>query len=214
MFRYVVAFAAALAVAGCDEDGATVVDAGPEELGRRGAAVALSGIVGAHLEAFAAAADALDAAVTAYAGGAAPSDAQGAWRAAALAWQAVEVMQVGPLAKGTAPGAQGLRDEIYSWPTVSPCRVDQEVVTERYADPGFFDAAVVNVYGLDALEYLLFRADAGNACDRQVRINADGDIQATSGDFVMDGRSYYSPGGKLPAGEVPHSHLSLPPVPL
>ena len=34
--------------------------------------------------------------------------------------------QLGPAASALTTGGEGLRDEVYSWPTVNPCRVDQE----------------------------------------------------------------------------------------
>lgn len=89
-------------------------------------------------------------------------------------WQEAEVMQVGPAASPQRPGGLGLRDEIYSWPAVNPCRVDQVLVSQAYAEPGFPTGALVNVYGLDTLEYLLFHPEGGNACPMQVPINADG----------------------------------------
>ncbi len=100
--------------------------------------------------------------------------AQDAWRTAMAAWQTAEVMQIGPAGGPTRTGGRSLRDEIYSWPTVHPCRVDQVLVSKAYAEADFFEASVVNVYGLDALEYLLFYDGAENACPPQVAINEEG----------------------------------------
>jgi uncharacterized protein len=104
--------------------------------------------------------------------------ARTAWRSAMLAWQAVEVLQFGPAGSSMMMGGKGLRDEIYSWPLVNPCRIDQETVRGTYADPGFFTTRLVNVRGLDALEYLLFAPDNANACSPSVDINASGSWQA------------------------------------
>ena len=102
------------------------------------------------------------------------AEAQAAWGAAMASWQRLEVMQIGPAGSSLSTvGGEDLRDEIYSWPTTNPCRVDQETVAGGYADAGFFDASLVNAYGLDALETLLF-SGPGNACPGQVDINARG----------------------------------------
>ena len=102
--------------------------------------------------------------------------ARDAWRSAMQAWQRAEVMQLGPSgATGKFTGAMDLRDEIYSWPTVNPCRIDQEIVALEWDSEEFFTGNLVNVYGLDALEYLLFVDGADNSCPPQVAINADPD---------------------------------------
>jgi predicted lipoprotein len=85
-----------------------------------------------------------------------------------------------------------LRDEIYSWPSVNPCRVDQETVSEDYADAGFFDQELVNTRGLDALEYLLFDTGTDNACAPTIDINTDGSWTAliNSGNLLARRTSY------------------------
>ena len=94
--------------------------------------------------------------------------AQGAWRDAMASWQRLEVLQLGPAGLATDfTGGEGLRDELYSWPVVSPCRIDQETADKSYEAAGYPAHELVNVYGLDALEYLLFRADPGHDCPPQ-----------------------------------------------
>ncbi len=114
-----------------------------------------------------------------------------AWRDAMVAWQAAEVFQVGPAAAGDAVGARSLRDDIYSWPIVSPCRVDQVVVEGGLAAKEYFDGKNVNVYGLDALEYLLFHDALSNSCPPQVRINHEGSWSALGDDEVRRRRAAY-----------------------
>lgn len=98
-----------------------------------------------------------------------------AWNEAMVVWQRAELMQVGPAGPSAyVVGGEDVRDEVYSWPTVSPCRVDEELVANEFAADAFFDDALVNVQGLDALEYLLFHDGAENACDASSAINADG----------------------------------------
>ena len=81
------------------------------------------------------------------------------WREAMLIWQELELMQVGPSASSLTDAAGlDIRDEIYSWPTTNPCRVDQYTASERYRESGSFEdeSIKVNAYGLDALEQLYF----------------------------------------------------------
>lgn len=114
------------------------------------------------LEAVVADADALDAALS-------TDGAQSAFATLMASWQQVEVLQVGPLASSLS-GGEDLRDEIYSWPTVNGCRVDQETVEEDWDSATFFEDNLVNSYGLDALEHLLFAA-AETECPEQVGID-------------------------------------------
>ena len=77
----------------------------------------------------------------------------------------MEVMQFGPTAPGTASAAQDLRDNIYSWPLVSRCAVEEEhrrprLRVARASRPSL----VTNRRGLGALEYLLFYEGADTAC--------------------------------------------------
>ena len=101
--------------------------------------------------------------------------ARNAWRDAMDLWQELEAMQVGPagLADRTTAG-EDLRDEIYSWPIVNACRVDQELVSGDYANVDAFASELINVRGLDAMEYLLFYEGTTNACESLSAINRDG----------------------------------------
>lgn len=87
------------------------------------------------------------------------SQAQQDWRAMMTTWQMAELMQIGPLTENSAE----LRNRIYSWPNVSACSVDQEVIRSREADYNI--ALRTNSRrGLDALEYLLFNDDLNHQC--------------------------------------------------
>ena len=84
-------------------------------------------------------------------------------------------MQVGPAGvMGDVSGGEDLRLQIYSYPLVNPCRVDQELVEGAYADTSAFSNELVNVRGLDAVEYLLFNDGQTNACAPQNDINSTG----------------------------------------
>lgn len=149
------------------------------------------------LSAFREAASEMSADIAAWAE--APSDAsareaaQASFKNATLAWQHVELMQIGPLASSlTAVAGGDLRDEIYSWPANNRCRVEQELIAEEFVDDGFFEAKTVNSYGIDALEVLLFLGDAENACPPQVNINREGSWDALSLDELDAKRADYS----------------------
>jgi uncharacterized protein len=141
-----------------------------------------SNVVLATLTEFAASAAALEQACDAYATSGADDDrdaARQAWRDAMRIWQRAEVMQVGPAGvMGVAPAGQDLRDQIYSWPLVNRCRVDTEVVEGHYSSEIAFAIELVNVRGLDAMEYLLFEDASGNACAPQNDINQSGAWEA------------------------------------
>ncbi len=109
-------------------------------------------------------------------------DADQAREAAELAFleayedmQYAEVLQIGPYGPPSKfEGGQNIRDDVYSWPVVNACRIDQELVDGDYEDSAFFDQALVNVFGFDALEYLLMFREENNSCATQISINADG----------------------------------------
>lgn len=171
---------------GCDGDAAADLDAGapdaaPGEVTRQQVLANLATAVYLPAAAdFATRAAALDAAIATWAdaggGEGAPLDAaRAAWRDAFLAWQYNELLRAGPAGEARSYiGGEGLRDRIYSWPTTRPCGVDQNIVSERYTEDTFFTAQLVNVLGLDALEYLLWHPGDDNACPSQVEINTTG----------------------------------------
>jgi uncharacterized protein len=117
---------------------------------------------------------------------------QAQWQATMAAWQHLEVMQVGPAGSSlTAIGGADLRDEIYSWPTINPCRIDQETSYEGWNDADYFTANLVNSYGLDALEHTLF-SGLDNTCPGQVDINADGTWDSLGESGVIANRAAFS----------------------
>lgn len=85
--------------------------------------------------------------------------AQNAWKATMDAWQHVEMMQFGPLLKND----DYLRNNIYSWPRISTCNVDQEVA-KAMNDDGFDISSSFQRKGLAAIEYLLFSQDLNHSC--------------------------------------------------
>lgn len=89
--------------------------------------------------------------------------AQRAFREAMFRWQHNEVMQFGPAARRSFAGGADLRDHIYSWPLVSRCAVEEQVVSQSYASADFA-TSVLTRRGLDALEYLLFYEGEDTGC--------------------------------------------------
>ena len=120
-------------------------------------------------------------------------DVRAAWLEAMQAWQVIEMMQLGPVGpSSTAIGGADRRDEIYSWPSVNTCRVDQELVLAEYGSNDFISSRLVNTYGLDALEYLLFNASMENTCAPQLEINTDGQWEALGEPQITARRAAYA----------------------
>lgn len=147
------------------------------------------------LESFEASAGALEEAAAAFAANRNDDTlvaAQEAWRVAMNAWQHIELFLVGPAGSMTdVAGGEDVRDEIYSWPLTNRCRIDQETVEEAYADPALLSVELVNVRGLDAMEYLLFDADTDNACSPISRLNMEGSWEAVR-DSIPERRANYA----------------------
>jgi len=111
----------------------------------------------------------------------AKESAQERFADAVLAWQQVEMMQIGPAGSSlTAIAGADIRDEVYSWPTFDTCRVDQEVVEDVWDSDTFFDVNLVYSYGLDAVEHLLF-SGVDNTCPSQVGIDQTWDSLGEEG---------------------------------
>ncbi len=102
------------------------------------------------------------------------TDAQDSWKRAMGVWQQLELTQFGPAARSSqqSVGAQDLRDEIYSWPVVNACAVDQGLVKEIWK--GDLKSELIKARGMDALEYLLFASGSSSACSDVVNIISDG----------------------------------------
>lgn len=94
--------------------------------------------------------------------------AREAWRQAMAVWQRAELMQVGPLLDNSG----ALRDTIYSWPAISSCEVDQDVILAE--DPGYdITTRTPKRRGLDALGYILFTEDLDHTCPTGITITED-----------------------------------------
>ncbi len=125
--------------------------------------------------------------------GADRTDAREALMALQATWQQLEILQLGPAGAPTVfAGGQGLRDGINSWPLVSPCSADQQIVQNRLTEPDFIAGRLVNTIGLHTLEYLLFRDDTDNACPAAASINANGTWQAIGPTEITARRSVFA----------------------
>ncbi|MDI1480976.1 imelysin family protein [Polyangium sp. y55x31] len=120
------------------------------------------------------------------------AEAQAAWIKAIDIWQRAEPFQFGPGGPTNTPGGQGLRDTIYSWPLVSRCLVEQNIVSKSYEGPDFGTTALINMRGLAAAEYLLFYTGTDNACTPASGINATGSWAALGADELASRKATYA----------------------
>lgn len=117
--------------------------------------------------------------------------ARDAWTTTIALVQRAEVLRVGPGGPATLPLGEGLRDFVYSWPLVSRCLVEQNIVSQKYASPSFVETGLVNSRGLAAAEYLLFYDGADNGCSSTASINAQGTWAALSADELSARKRAY-----------------------
>jgi predicted lipoprotein len=94
--------------------------------------------------------------------------AQLAYHQAFSIWSVLEHFQFGPLSSNdTSAGkdeyqGQGLRERIYAWPLSVRCRVEDQIVNQKYQTD--FPNVLVSARGLFALEYLLFYPGSDTSC--------------------------------------------------
>lgn len=119
------------------------------------------------------------------------AEAQAVFRDAMAAWQRAELFRMGPAGRTGQPGGQNLRDEIYFFPTVNRCLVDQQLVNQRYAGANY-GSAQASSRGLSAIEYLLFYDGVQNACGPAVSINANATWSALSPTELAQRRADYA----------------------
>lgn len=94
--------------------------------------------------------------------------AQLAYTQAFSIWSVLEHFQFGPLSSNVASAGkdeyqgQGVRERIYAWPLSVRCRVEDQVVNQKYQTD--FPNVLVSGRGLFALEYLLFYPGSDTSC--------------------------------------------------
>lgn len=138
---------------------------------------------------------ALDGAVAAFAASPTPENeaaARAAWGSTMAFWQQAEVLRLGPAGPTTLPEGEGLRDFVYSWPLVSRCLVEQNIVSQKYAQGTFVETALINTRGLAAAEYLLFYGGSDNACSPSASINSQGTWAAIGADGLAARKRDYA----------------------
>lgn len=169
-----------------------VVDAGPTDASFTKAKLlaAVAACAAERTVAFASASESLVRALEARDDAGAPADARAAWSDAFAALQELEAFAIGPYAHAPALGAQAIRDEVYAWPLVSRCRIEEQLVARDYEAPGFA-TSLVNARGMAAIEFLLFSSDRANACSSFSTINGSGSWAALGeGELAARRRAY------------------------
>ncbi len=119
------------------------------------------------------------------------ADAKAAWRDAFSSFQELEVFRFGPAAAPPAAGAMGLRDEMYAWPLVSRCRMDETLVDKSYETLAF-SSSLVNGRGLAAVDYLLYDTGTSNGCSEFSVINGSGSWAALTASDLKERRRRYA----------------------
>ncbi|WP_394823155.1 imelysin family protein [Pendulispora albinea] len=117
--------------------------------------------------------------------------ARTAWRTVIDDWQETELFRFGPAARSTSPGGKNLRDPIYPWPLVSRCKMDEQIVDQAYARPGF-GTSLVTGRGLSAYEYLAFYDGSDNGCSASSPINANGTWRALDAEELRRRKAQYA----------------------
>jgi predicted lipoprotein len=170
----------------CSDDGGTMmVDPGrrPDVLANLGENVFLP-----TYRDFATRAETLVTATDAYAttpGAETKLAAQQAWLDVMEVFEEVELMQIGPLAPmADAAGGRDMRFELYAWPSLNRCVVDQDTASALYDDPASLQLETFDRRGLGAIEYLLFIDTTENACSPLSPINEDGTWAALGPEMV------------------------------
>jgi predicted lipoprotein len=96
-----------------------------------------------------------------------------AWVVVMAKWQEVEMFRFGPMARSVDPGGRDIRDQIYGWPLVSRCGIEERIANQSYDAPDF-GTALISVRGLASFEYAAFYEGSDNACSEFSAINAHG----------------------------------------
>ena len=183
-----------LVLLSCSDDGGTMmVDPGrrPDVLANLGENV----ILPAYRD-FATRAEALVTATDAYAAAPGPDTqmaARRAWLETMTVFQEVELMQVGPLAPmADAAGGRDVRFELYAWPSLNRCVVDQDTAGASYDDPAALVLETFDRRGLGAIEYLLFIDTPENACSPLSPINEAGTWAAFGPEMIEARRARHA----------------------
>jgi len=119
------------------------------------------------------------------------AELRAAWATAQASWQEAEVFRFGPAASSVLPGGKDFREQIYSWPLVNRCKIDDQTVSQHYTTPAFA-TSLVNARGLSTIEYLTFYAGTDNGCSASAAINVNGTWAALSPDALAQRKADYA----------------------
>ncbi|HYH98486.1 imelysin family protein [Hyalangium sp.] len=180
----VLVLAALTCLGACKEEGGGPDDGKPPvaETARKELLSAVGACVQTNARTFQAAAVELESAAVALAASSESGKreaARMAFHRAMDAWQVLEAMQLGPAAPRSLPGGAELRDHIYSWPLVSRCAIEEQIVSRGYESPDF-PTMLVTRRGLYAVEYLLFYEGGDTVCPASAPIVSGGTWAALS----------------------------------
>jgi predicted lipoprotein len=191
----VLVLAALTCLGACKEEGGGPVEDPPvAETARKELLSAVGACVQTNARTFQAAAVELESAAAALAASSEHGKrelARTAFHRAMDAWQVLEAMQVGPAAPRSLPGGAELRDHIYSWPLVSRCAIEEQIVSRGYASPDF-PTMLVTRRGLYALEYLLFYEGGDTVCPASSPIVSGGTWAALSAEERQSRKQAYA----------------------
>jgi sterol desaturase/sphingolipid hydroxylase (fatty acid hydroxylase superfamily)/predicted lipoprotein len=140
------------------------------------------------------AAGALAAATAAYAttpGDTQRAAARAAWESAIDVWQRAEMHRYGPAGGFDVVAGMNLREQVYAWPDVNRCLIEQRIVSRGYEGTGFSQLPT-SARGLATIEYLLFADGTDNACAPTEPINAMGTWAALGADEITRRRAAYA----------------------
>ncbi len=138
--------------------------------------------------------------------------AREAFRETMLNWQRIEVMLVGPAAASTLPGGKDGRDDIYAWPSINRCAVDQELAKDDHTTPETLAPKLINVRGLGALERLLFHTGEDNACAAPNALNTSGAWTAIQAELPQRRARYAASAARLVADAAKQLHEAWSPA--
>jgi uncharacterized protein len=114
-----------------------------------------------------------------------------AWLVVMANWEEVELFRFGPMARATDPGGRDIRDQIYGWPLVNRCGIEERLVSRGYDAPDF-GTSLINVRGLAAFEYVAFYEGSDNGCSDFSTINAHGTWAALGSHAIAQRKLEYA----------------------
>lgn len=88
--------------------------------------------------------------------------AKNQWKQTMLSFHKLSMAPVGPLSDNDG----ALSKSLYSWPVISACGIDKEVIKNRPSSVDIDDTILLNQKSLSAIEYLLFEDTLTSKCSQ------------------------------------------------